>query len=153
MRVAQSCPTLCDPMDCIVHGILQVRILEWVASPFSSASSWPRNRTGVSCSAVRFFINWAIRETHIQGFYLDEEKRIVWIAEFGPTLFFHIGILVFYEKLNLLDFNFLIFLNMGCHFSLLVSTHSMNFGWHSSYMERVVFVFLIKPLNSIRVLV
>jgi len=42
--VAQSCPTLCDPMDCSlpgssVHGILQARILEWVAIPFSRGSS------------------------------------------------------------------------------------------------------------------
>ena len=35
VKVAQSCPTLCDPMDSIVHGILQARILEWVAFPFS----------------------------------------------------------------------------------------------------------------------
>ena len=35
MKVAQSCPTLCDPMDYTVHGILQARILEWVAFPFS----------------------------------------------------------------------------------------------------------------------
>ena len=34
VKVAQSCPTLCDPMDCTVHGILQARILEWVAFPF-----------------------------------------------------------------------------------------------------------------------
>ena len=39
------------------------RILEWVAYPFSSGSSWPRNRTGVSCIAGGFFTNWAIRET------------------------------------------------------------------------------------------
>ena len=38
---AQSCPTLCDPMDCIMHGILQARILEWVAFPFSRGSSRP----------------------------------------------------------------------------------------------------------------
>ena len=38
------------------------RILEWVAYPFSSRSSWPRNRTGVSCIAGRFFTNWAIGE-------------------------------------------------------------------------------------------
>ena len=38
------------------------RILEWVAYPFSSRSSWPRNRTGVSCISGRFFTNWAIRE-------------------------------------------------------------------------------------------
>ena len=40
------------------------RTLEWVAYPFSSRSSWPRNRTGVSCIAGRFFTNWAIREAH-----------------------------------------------------------------------------------------
>ena len=34
VKVAQLCPTLCDPMDCTVHGILQARILEWVAFPF-----------------------------------------------------------------------------------------------------------------------
>ena len=49
----QSCPTLCDPMDCSlpgssVHGILQARILEWVAMPSSRGSSRPRDRTQVS---------------------------------------------------------------------------------------------------------
>ena len=57
MRVAQSL----WPRG-LVHGILQARILEWVAFPFSRGSSWPRNRTGVSCIAGRFFTNWAIRE-------------------------------------------------------------------------------------------
>ena len=46
VKVAQSCLTLCDPMDCIVHGILQARILEWVA--FSRGSSQPRDWTQVS---------------------------------------------------------------------------------------------------------
>ena len=41
------------------------RILEWVAYPFSSGSSWPRNRTGVSCITGRFFTNWAIREASL----------------------------------------------------------------------------------------
>ena len=54
---------LCDPMDYTVHGILQARILEWVAFPFSRGSSPPRNRTGVSGLAGRFFTNWTIRET------------------------------------------------------------------------------------------
>ena len=62
VKVAQSCPTLCDPMDYTVHGILQARILEWVACPFSSGSSWPSNQTGVSCTAGGFFTNWATRE-------------------------------------------------------------------------------------------
>ena len=46
--VAQSCPTLCNPMDCSplcssVHGILQARLLEWVAIPCSRGTSWPRD--------------------------------------------------------------------------------------------------------------
>ena len=49
----QLCPTLCDPMDCSppgssVHGILQARILEWVAIPFSRGSSQARDQTCVS---------------------------------------------------------------------------------------------------------
>ena len=55
MKVAQLCPTLCDPMDCTVHGILQARILEWVAFPFSRGSSQPRDQTRVSCIADGFF--------------------------------------------------------------------------------------------------
>ena len=48
VKVTQSCPALCDPMDYMVHGILQARILEWVASPFSRGSSQPRDQTQVS---------------------------------------------------------------------------------------------------------
>ena len=48
VKVAQSCPTLYDPMDYTVHGILQARILEWVAIPFSRGSSKPRDQTQVS---------------------------------------------------------------------------------------------------------
>ena len=46
-----------NSMDCIVRGILQARILEWVAFPLSSKSSQPRNRTRVSCIAGGFFAN------------------------------------------------------------------------------------------------
>ena len=42
-QVTQSCPTLCDPMEYTVHGVLQARILEWVAFPFSRGSSQPRD--------------------------------------------------------------------------------------------------------------
>ena len=59
-EVAQSCLTLCDPMDCSlpcssVRGILQARILEWVAISFSRRSSQPRDETRVSCIAGIFF--------------------------------------------------------------------------------------------------
>ena len=43
VKVIQSCPTLCHSMDYTVHGILQARILEWVAFAFSRGSSQPRN--------------------------------------------------------------------------------------------------------------
>ena len=55
VKVAQSCPTVCDPMDYIIHGILQARILEWVAFPFSMGSSQPSDQSQVSCIAGRFF--------------------------------------------------------------------------------------------------
>ena len=106
VKVTQSCLTLCDFRDYTVHGILQARILEWVAFPFSRGSSgdlpnpgvepgllhcrqilfqlnhkgsprilewvaypfsrgssWPRNWTGVSCIAGRFFTSWATRKS------------------------------------------------------------------------------------------
>ena len=61
----QLCLTLCDPIDCSLpgsslHGILQTRILQWVAGPFSRGSSWPRYQTRISygsCIAGRFFTN------------------------------------------------------------------------------------------------
>ena len=64
VQVAQSCLCLCDPMNYTVHGILQARILEWVAYPFSRGFSRPRNWTRVSCIAGGFFTNWATREAH-----------------------------------------------------------------------------------------
>ena len=59
-EVAQSCPTLCDSMDCSipsssVHGSFQARVLKWVAISFSKGSSWPRDQTQVSWSVTRFF--------------------------------------------------------------------------------------------------
>ena len=65
--VIQSCLSFCDPMDysppdSSVHGILQARILELVAIPFSRGSSWPRDQTWVSCTAGGFFTIWATKE-------------------------------------------------------------------------------------------
>ena len=63
VKVAQSCSTLCDPMDgslpgSSVHGILQARILEWLAIPFSRRSSQLRDRIQVSRIACGFFTVW-----------------------------------------------------------------------------------------------
>ena len=62
VKVTQSCPTLCDPMDYTVHGILQARILEWVAFPFSRGSSQSKDQTEVSHIADGFFTRWATRK-------------------------------------------------------------------------------------------
>ena len=62
VKIVQSWPTLCNPVDYTVHGILQSRILEWVAIPFSRGSSQPRDWVQVSCISGRFFTSWATRE-------------------------------------------------------------------------------------------
>ena len=89
-RVAQLCSTLCDPMDYAVHGILQARILQWVAVPISRGSSQPRVRTHVSCIAGRFFTNWEGSRTFLlapqggQGFHHHlprETLRQLWKKE------------------------------------------------------------------------
>ena len=54
-------------MDYSVHGILQARILKWVAFPFFRGSSQPRDQTQVSCIAGRFFSSWATRNIYIQS--------------------------------------------------------------------------------------
>ena len=64
---AQSCPTLCDVVNCSllgssVHGILQATIPEWVAVSFSRGYSWPRNWTGVSCNSVHWQLDSSITE-------------------------------------------------------------------------------------------
>ena len=64
VKVTQSCLTLCNPLDYTVHGIPQVRILEWVAFPFSGGFSQPRDQTQVSCIAGGFFTSRTTREAH-----------------------------------------------------------------------------------------
>ena len=62
VKITQLFPTVCNPMDYTVYGILQVRILEWVAFAFSRGSSQPRDWAQVPCFASGFFPSWATRE-------------------------------------------------------------------------------------------
>ena len=64
-------PLNCSPSGSPVHGILQARILEWVAIPFSRGSSWPRDQTWVSHITGRFFTVWVTRE---------DSKHIRWVS-------------------------------------------------------------------------
>ena len=74
MKLAQLCPTLCNPMDCIVHGILQARILKQVAVSFSRGSSQPKDRTQVSSTVGGFVMSLATRRPYakfLSLFYLN----------------------------------------------------------------------------------
>ena len=73
MKVAQSCQNLCNTMDYAVNGILQARILEWVAIPFCRGSSQPRDQTQVSHIAGRFFTSRATREA--QEYWKERKKE------------------------------------------------------------------------------
>ena len=65
-------------------GILHVRMLEWVAISFSRGSSWPRDRTCVSCTAGRFFTTWATREA--LGDVLSHLLRFMYVSTADPYL-------------------------------------------------------------------
>ena len=77
---SESCSvvsTLCDSMDYTVDGILQARILEWVAFPFSRGSSQPRDWTQVSCIAGGFFTNWAMGESSKLAIHQYKIKSLI----------------------------------------------------------------------------
>ena len=80
VEVTQSCPTLCAPLDHTVHGILQARVLEWVAFPFSKGNSQPRDWTQVSHIAGDFFTSWATREAHVQA---EDNHKLDICSEYG----------------------------------------------------------------------
>ena len=84
--VAQSCPTLCDPMDYSPNRLLCPwdfpGKMEWVAIPFSKRSSQPRDWTMVSCIKGRFFTVWAIREAHI---YIKRGSQVALVVENLPA--------------------------------------------------------------------
>ena len=74
--VTQSCPSLCNPMDSSppgssVHGILQARIMEWVAMLSSRGSSQCRNWIQVSCIASGFFTDWTTREAQVATYTIS----------------------------------------------------------------------------------
>ena len=78
LLVTQPCLTLWDPMVCglsasSAHGILQARILEWVAIPFCRGSSWPRDWTWVFCIVDRFLTVWATLISSVMGRYCCED--------------------------------------------------------------------------------
>ena len=83
--VIQLCPTLCNPMDSSkpdssVHGILQARILEWVAMLSSRGSSWPMDWTWVSCIAGRFFTRWPAMSRRVKSIVSRKKTTCHWLV-------------------------------------------------------------------------
>ena len=88
-EVAQSCPTLCDPMDgsppgSSIHGIFQAWIPEWVAISFSRGSSWPRYWTWVSLIVGRCFTVQALKSRNIT---LQTKVRLVKAMVFPVVMY------------------------------------------------------------------
>ena len=89
--IVQSCLTLCDPMDCSfpgssIHGILQAKVLEWVAISFSRGSSWLRDWTRISHIVGRCFTVWATRKAFIcwnPTVFGDETSEEVIMVKWG----------------------------------------------------------------------
>ena len=86
-----------------IHGILQVRILEWVAIPFSRGSSWPRDWTRVSYIAGRFFTIWAPKEVSIIGQVTAQDCRNTELEEtFCLSQLFQLSHFINGEEIDLL---------------------------------------------------
>ena len=107
--VTQSCPTLCNPMNCSlpgfsVHGVLRTRILEWFAVPSFRGPSQARDQIQISHNGDRFFISWATREAQnclgVQG----KKKRafliLMWkIREWTSFFLWILGMSVWNQEL------------------------------------------------------
>ena len=77
------------PHGLLCYGILQARILDWVAIPVSRESFWPKGRTQISCIAGSFFTISAIRETQENGYtWFDSYYNICFLSYFSPIPFF-----------------------------------------------------------------
>ena len=123
-EVAQSCPTLCDPMDCSLpgsslHGILQARVLEWVAISSSRGSSQPRDQTRVS---------------HIPGIKVFSNKLVVFIR-WPKYCSFSFSISPSNEYLKLEDLNWFDLLAVQGALKSLLQHHSSKASilWPSAF--------------------
>ena len=109
MLVTQLCPTLCDPMDCSPPGssflgILQARILVWVAIPFSRRSSQSRDQTCVPCIVRKFVTIWITREAHSMTYMKDKVLHMENTEYFTNTCIKLLPSTKKYMKVNLFFF-------------------------------------------------
>ena len=128
-----SCVWLCDAMDYTVHGILQARIMEWVAIPFSRGSSQPTDWTQVSCIAGRIFTSWATGR-HITN-VSPQLLKVLWAFILGNQTqeFLHSGPEIFFQK-------FWVWCPV---FKLIFSTHGFILSLYSVQMDFSIFIPII----------
>ena len=152
--VAQSCLTLCNPMDCSppgssVHGIFQARILGRVAIPFSRGSSQPRDRTWVSCISRQILYHLSCERSHELGYFLilaivNNASWILGCMYFFELVFsFSSDICPGMELLDPLVFLFLVFFLRKCHIVFYSDSSKLFFSasfpvWSKSERERQI---------------
>ena len=163
----QSCPTLCNPVDCSPQGssvcnILLARILKWVAITFSRGSSWPRNRTQVS--QIAFFTIWATREaTYSSGFicfFLQLHQILPYVFRCSVARYIHFkGCYAFLENWPLNHYLMSLFIpdNFPCpkiyffrnYYSFILISISMGtvFSLLSLFLVPILFSTLFLPFE------
>ena len=86
-----SCVTLCNPIDCspldsAVHGLLQAKIVEWVAISSSRGSSWPRDQTHVSCTGRHILYHWATWKSSHYAYKYGRILFMICISHFSCSV-------------------------------------------------------------------
>ena len=110
-EVAQSCPTLCDPMGCSlpgssVHRIFQATVLEWIAISFSRGSSQPRDRTRVSHIGDRHFTVCATQSIEIHKYKMEDTNQrtqIVFSDDSRLALKVHIRLTFLFYQISFIN--------------------------------------------------
>ena len=133
------CPTLCNPMDYTVRGILQARVLAWVAFPFSRGSSQLRDWSKVSCTAGRFFTNWAISEANVA--IDDINLSVLWLSNVPFYIWYVYHVFFIHSSFNG---------HLGSfHVLSIVNSAAMNIAFHVSFPVKVFFFSRYMPRSGI----
>ena len=152
VRVTQSCPDPCKHMDYTVHGILQARILELVAFPFSRGSSPPRDHIQASHIAGGFFTTWATREApdgKVSACFAEApgfdpwEGKIPWRRKWQPPPVFLPG--EFHGQRSLTGYSLWFFKNS----TWLTNTHS---NMYMQFLRKLQFSFLLGKCHYLELL-
>ena len=117
-------------MDYTVHGILQARILEWVALPFSRGSSQPKDQAQVSYIAGGFFTSWATREAYVDIYWNYNYKTMLHIfgaAKITQQLTHQVDSYFWERKKSTMTGNYALQMDVGFVFNASLFSGSSSF--------------------------